>query len=554
MIGRQCIPVFGPPGTGKTHTLLDLIDGLLSSGVCPSDIAFFTFTRNARAEALDRLDERFGLSPDEVPWCRTIHSAALNLLGKGSSVMGPKHWREFAKAFGYALSEDTEAGDEPYTPPTATEHDRLRAVHTYLRNRRMPAGEPGRAPIAVRADLYGLYIRRLAEFKADHRLMDFTDFLEFALDRGVRPPVSILFIDEAQDLSPLQQELVTMWADGRQVYTAGDDDQAIFSFQGANPAWLIEVFRSWRSQARLLDQSWRVPRSAHAIADLIVSRNRQRVPKVYRPRDHDGHVRVVEWSDATRLIGELSEAPPVANSNGEGTRGRKTYLLARNWQALTSWRRLLDGRGVVYGMARGSCWATDKRRQAVHAAKSLIDQGHVFSADLGVLLEHYPSRGDNLPVKLPHGVKTAVQEHGGRLYPQQLSALGLDPWIAHLRKVGPTEILVTEDRDVREYLDRALRRYSGAIPAVGKASGLHLSTIHSTKGNEADTVVMLSDMAWASHKEFTAGSQAGFEAENRVAYVGVTRTRDELVIVKPENAKCAYPYQQLAKEAGVVGQ
>jgi superfamily I DNA/RNA helicase len=75
--------VFGPPGSGKTTFLLNVIQHELDSEVHPSAMGYFAFTRKAATEAKERAVEKFPhLNPDiDFPWFRTLHSLAYRCLG-----------------------------------------------------------------------------------------------------------------------------------------------------------------------------------------------------------------------------------------------------------------------------------------------------------------------------------------------------------------------------------------------------------------------------------------------------------------------------------------
>ena len=83
--------VLGPPGTGKTTTLLNKVDDHLKQ-TDPNKIGYFAFTQKAAYEARDRAMEKFNLTEDDLPYFRTLHSLAFRRLGiKKESVMQRRH-------------------------------------------------------------------------------------------------------------------------------------------------------------------------------------------------------------------------------------------------------------------------------------------------------------------------------------------------------------------------------------------------------------------------------------------------------------------------------
>ena len=106
--------IFGPPGTGKTTTLLNMLDKALDSGVAPNSIAFLAFTRKAASEAKERASARFHLDPDkDLFYFRTLHSLALSASGiRTEQVMGREHYKELSDIISIPLISDTSLNDD----------------------------------------------------------------------------------------------------------------------------------------------------------------------------------------------------------------------------------------------------------------------------------------------------------------------------------------------------------------------------------------------------------------------------------------------------------
>ena len=87
--------ILGPPGTGKTTSILNLIQIEMENGTPPDKIGYFAFTKKASDEGKERTMERFGLTGKDIPNFRTLHSLCYRMLGLSrDSVMDRTNYRE----------------------------------------------------------------------------------------------------------------------------------------------------------------------------------------------------------------------------------------------------------------------------------------------------------------------------------------------------------------------------------------------------------------------------------------------------------------------------
>ena len=476
--------ILGPPGTGKTTTLLNIVEQSLKRGVPPERIAYLAFTRKAANEAQERAMAQFGFDADRFPYFRTLHSLAFKVLGlQRDEVMTDSHYRRLGKAMGVEFKGI---------------YDENLGLHTGYGLGDKCSRVESLARVGVRSieDQYYMtnerdltlhavnqYHKSLSTFKKENGLLDFTDMLE---KYNSPLPIDICIVDEAQDLSSLQYRMaIIASAEASEVYIAGDDDQAIFGWAGAD----VTKFLSLQGDKRILPQSFRIPRSVHRLANDVVNRIKNRYVKPWQPRLDKGTVNYVSdvdnvdfsiegtWLCMARSKYLLNRVKKVARQQGYAYNyNGKSSLDSDETLAITSWEKLRVNKEI-----------------SVHEAKNLIG-----FFNFKVKLEKRDSYRIS-DLSLPEGSKN------------------LD-WMIMLKGLPPEE---------REYLRSCLRNGE----KFKDTPRITISTIHQSKGGEADNVVLITDMGKLSWDNL------GTDEENRVWYVALTRTKENLYLIGPRGLK-----------------
>jgi DNA helicase-2/ATP-dependent DNA helicase PcrA len=332
--------------------------------------------------------------------------------------------------------------------------------------------------------------RGLQQFKKHNDLVDYTDMLERFVQSSWKPDLDVVIVDEAQDLSPLQWEVVDRIATGsRRLVVAGDDDQAIYRWAGADPHHMGRL----RGTRRILSQSYRVPSSVQSIARGIIGRTTGGVIKSWSPRPVAGRV---------DRIGKIEQADLTS---------KDILILARNFSYLSQVQSHLRNRGIPYSYRGtpaipGDIVAAVGDWEKLRNGDSLdVDRARAVCSFLGSNMdaEHrrLPTlRGDIKLGQIP-GLKTTAIWH---------------------------EALINLPHQDKMFMLAARRNGESLV----KDPRVRLSTIHGSKGGQADHVILLTDMAPRTKKEQLKHP----DDEARVWYVGVTRAIERLTIVDPHSS------------------
>ncbi len=268
------IAVIAGPGTGKTRTLVSRILYLLQNRrVKPSQITAVTFTNRAAQEMKNRLEEQLG-GKRGIRNLRigTFHSICHSLLKEAGE--------EFTLA-----DEDTvleivrECGEEL---GIKEKPGKLRQAISLWKTREAGDREALKTDMDFPVDqLVRIYEARLSSLSA----LDFDDLLLKALEKAEEggKPFPYILVDEFQDISPLQYELIRAWhRGGREIFIIGDPDQAIYGFRGAaagsfdrfcqeEETEIIRLRKNYRSGPEILTASREVLKSGDQPLESVQS-------------------------------------------------------------------------------------------------------------------------------------------------------------------------------------------------------------------------------------------------------------------------------------------
>ena len=495
--------IFGPPGTGKTTRLLNIVEQELRIGVPPDRIAYLAFTRKAAQEAVQRACTKFKLDKKDLPWFRTIHSFVFKSMNYSQDeIMKPKHYAELSDIIKVPLVSVTSA-DEVGVSIHNNEHlhiyDLSRARGTTLKQEYKRFGQ-----VDGGYEKTDYITKSLIKFKETMHVRDYTDLLEDFCKQGGVPNLEVVIVDEAQDMSYLQWQVIDkIMKHAARVYLAGDDDQAIFDWAGADPSRLINA-KDWEKE--ILQQSYRIPQSSHDIADRLITRIKHRQAKSWRPRDYQGFSR----SYAYRLS---------SDSFNKG----QWMILARTNYLLDQIEHDLKQYGHFY--SRGNQPSISNKLSNAVASWNKLRRKQEISIDDVKSIYYYMTVGQ--------GVKRGYKGMNFQTVPGQtfsyrelreqygLLITNNMPWESALDKVPSSRSI---------YLRSIMLRNKKELSQEPR---IKLSTIHGAKGGEADHVMLLTDLSRKADDSFLRNR----DSERRVFYVGATRAKKSLHIIRSNSSR-----------------
>ncbi|WP_198293379.1 ATP-dependent helicase [Bradyrhizobium sp. WSM4349] len=569
-------------GCGKTTTLAACVAYTIDCGGEADQMMVCSFTRKAASELVERVrklrKEACGV-PEDIPYAGTFHSIALKLLRRYGqeiglrtdfSVVGKDDALELLARIQKQLK---------LTKSCPRARDCLN-IYSYRRNARISL----KATLEDRFGKFCLFRRGLSELlsaykaaKKKQNLMDYDDLL-FHFARLLRDPFAqneirrqlrFIFIDEFQDTSSLQWRIVKrLTPRGKALTVVGDDAQAIYKFRGATVDNIRKFERRFKRGARkvTLAQNYRSTQRVIAAANAVIeSADDQSKKELLSNGERGSRPRIVAVRDESSQATYVVERAQRLKKEGVSFKDQ-AVLVRTSSEADIVEHKLIDA-GIPYVR-----WGGRKLLETKHVRefisllrwfenpRSMFDATRVFQKLPGIgqaraeALFHqvdpsslqYSSRA----IMVPNDARAdwaslmsliAELKRSRHSWPQTIRSLQdwflkLDarvPKGANLREFGIERLaaLTKTYSCCEEFLSGILVDPAEFDPFLGDR--LVLSTIHSVKGHEFESVTILSVVEGCIPAS-AAVLPGSVEEERRVLYVGMTRARTLLEIIVPQ--------------------
>ena len=521
--------VIGPPGTGKTTYLVRQVERAVKAYGLMA-VRVVSFTKAAAKVVTGRL----GVSDDHVGTLHHFGHLALQrhqtVRGIADTVAGVRAWNEFCGRPEFVLkdtgasSADEITGD--MTPGTGVGDATFRAMNSIRSVHGSKCGEFMRP-------MEKAFWERWTQFKDKFNFVDFADMVEKTFDLKLPFPGDpmCIFVDEAQDFTRIQWQLVRFWGEKASTFvTVGDPDQVLYGWCGVE---VEDFYDPPEAKEMVLSKSFRVPKAVHELAVGWIRQTPGRKDIQYEPTGEQGEISLGHPS--MKETGKLSQEVFEASQDGSVA-------------VLVTARYMLDGLlnelkacGIPFHnpyRPAEKAWnpTQSKAFDCVRALGRYSEGGQLTWLDIELICGFL----DSEKCGFTHGFKAHVKSMAEGNDGDKPVFDGADGFVNGLGSWAPRHTLMgiaIGDLDwLREHcLDSKKNAlvYPIAVATQGDINEVPrvlVGNIHSVKGGEADCVFLCPDLSWSA---FAAWEQCGREADEirRVFYVGMTRARRSLRIM-----------------------
>ncbi len=430
--------------------------------------------------------------------------------------------------------------------------------------------------------LFSAYV----EAKQKQNVLDYDDLLlywsqimiESAIAAEIASRFDHVMVDEYQDTNRLQASiLLGLKPDGRGLTVVGDDAQSIYSFRAATVRNILDFPGHFSPRARVvtLERNYRSTQPILAAANAVIELASERFTKnLWSDRISAERPAVVNVADDVAQASYIVET--ILNNREAGIALKQQAVLFRTSSHSAGLEVELTRKNIPFVKFGGLKFLEASHIKDVLAVLRFVQNPRdrvsgfrvaqllpgIGPGTAGKLLDRMAASGDPMRAlsefKPPAAASECWQDFDETLGMIARNAIGWpDELDAIVRWYVPHLERIHEDASAREADLQQLARIAATYPsrerflteltldppnATSDQSGpplldedyLILSTIHSAKGQEWNSVYLLNTVDGCLPSDLSTGSTPEIEEERRLLYVAMTRARDQLHLMVPQ--------------------
>lgn len=521
------LAIIAGAGSGKTGVLTRRVAHRCFTGVTdPRHVVVLTFTRQAAAELRRRLRsiERSrsavngGTTHTDTThgvMAGTFHAVAYSLLRQ--------YWDDHGRRHPVLIQDRRRLIGEVLGPRPSSDISTIAAEIDWARARNLSPGQYASARqnaarrSAASTDDVGRVMTEIAALKRKRGVIDLDDLLMLSIETlagdadfaaSTRWKLRHFYVDEAQDLNPLQTALLTAWLDGRDDLTlVGDPSQAIFGFNGADPRLLMDLDTRFPGiEVVRLSTNYRCTPEIVTAGLSVLARGSDPVPDLRSARPSGTPVDIYGFEDEEDEARGI--AAVVASLRRHPRPWRDIAVLARTNAQLPPIAAALEAAGIPARVVAGQMH--DPLRRILREVEDLPSSHRLAAWSKDVWIDDVV---EDLPTVERSAVEDRIERH--------------EPSLRRRVAAAVEEFLLDGGGDGRAFA--AWVRANRPFDADEPIDAVELSTFHSAKGREWDQVVVAGcEQGLLPHS--SARTPAETHEEIRLAYVALTRAADRLIL------------------------
>lgn len=521
--------VLAGPGSGKTAVITGRTCQLVTSGISASRILVVTFTRAAAKEMKERYLKAMGKTSTQVTF-GTFHGVFYAILRhtyrmSGNNILSEEEKKRLMRELVNHYARDLEEED--------LEENLAREIST-VKNNQIPLEHYYSAcmPQEKFREIYEAY----EKWRKENKKLDFDDlmvqckrlFLERPeVLRAWQQKFQYILIDEFQDISPVQYEIVRMLAlPENNLFIVGDDDQSIYQFRGAKPEIMLNFPKDYPGAAQVvLDKNYRSTEFIVKRSQCLIHHNKKRYEKAISTDNEKGDpVAIRGYKNPREEMRAVAEELREAEKNGCPYE-EMALLFRTNLGCRTAVEELMEAQ-IPFQMRDAFEEATvsfDALLEYYEEKDWMCQRIRKLEQDITTLTHLSPFGAVNY-IRYAIGYEQYVKEYAAyrhlkeddlisvldELQEAAKSQKSIEGWFAH----------------IEEYQQKMKEKQKQRAES---AEGVMVSTLHSVKGLEYDKVYLLDVNEGVMPYQKAVLAEA-IEEERRMFYVGMTRARKELTL------------------------